>query len=93
MAVGDDALAAGMDLVTGSELANTIDTEINKTRDYIAQLETTLMAVINALTYQDVNAIGNAGAYETKVGWNGVRLQWDVPGFVFGTELANLSDV
>lgn len=37
MAVGDDAAAAGMDLVPGSTLANTIDTEINKTRDYIAQ--------------------------------------------------------
>lgn len=37
MAIGDDALAAGMDLVSGSALLNTIDTEENKTRDYIAQ--------------------------------------------------------
>lgn len=37
MATGDDALAAGMDIVPGTTLANTIDTEINKTRDYIAQ--------------------------------------------------------
>lgn len=36
MAIGDAAAAAGMDLVSGSALANTIDTEINKTRDYIA---------------------------------------------------------
>lgn len=37
MAIGDDALAAGMDLVSGSTAANTLDTEENKTRDYIAQ--------------------------------------------------------
>lgn len=37
MAIGDDALAAGMDLVLGTALANTLDTEENKTRDYIAQ--------------------------------------------------------
>ncbi|MCE4024660.1 hypothetical protein LXM50_01595 [Microbacterium sp. Au-Mic1] len=37
MAIGDDALAEGMDLVPGSALLNTIDTEENKTRDYIAQ--------------------------------------------------------
>lgn len=37
MATGDDALAAGMDILTGNELANTLDTEMNKTRDYIAQ--------------------------------------------------------
>lgn len=37
MAIGDDALAAGMALTAGTVAANTIDTEINKTRDYIAQ--------------------------------------------------------
>ena len=37
MAIGDDALAAGMQLVSGSALANTLDTEENRTRDYIAQ--------------------------------------------------------
>lgn len=37
MAVGDDALAAGMDIVPGTLPANQIDTEINKTRDYLAQ--------------------------------------------------------
>lgn len=37
MATGDDAAAAGMDLVSGSTLANTLDDEVNLTRDYIAQ--------------------------------------------------------
>jgi len=37
MAAGDDALAAGFPIVTGSELANTIDTEINITRDILAR--------------------------------------------------------
>ncbi len=37
MAIGDAAAARGMDLVSGTELANTLDTEDNKTRDYIDQ--------------------------------------------------------
>jgi hypothetical protein len=38
MAIGDDALNAGMEIVDGnSTLANTLDDEVNKTRDYIAQ--------------------------------------------------------
>ena len=37
MATGDDALAEGMELVDGASLANTLDTEDNKSRDYIAQ--------------------------------------------------------
>lgn len=37
MAIGDDALAAGMELVAGVKMANTLDTEVNLTRDYIAQ--------------------------------------------------------
>lgn len=36
MAIGDDAVAGGMSVLTGNELANTLDTEENKTRDYIA---------------------------------------------------------
>lgn len=37
MATGDDAVAAGMALVVGTSLANTLDTEDNLTRDYVAQ--------------------------------------------------------
>ncbi|AZS39977.1 MULTISPECIES: hypothetical protein [Microbacterium] len=37
MAVGDDALAEGFPVVSGSELANTIDTLINETRDLLAR--------------------------------------------------------
>jgi len=37
MATGDDALAAGIPVMTGTEPANTLDTEINLTRDVIAQ--------------------------------------------------------
>lgn len=45
MAIGDDALAAGMQLVPGTALANTIDTEINRSRDYIAQRTHDLLPV------------------------------------------------
>jgi len=37
MAIGDAAAADGMDLVSGSTAANTLDDELNKTRDYIAE--------------------------------------------------------
>lgn len=37
MAKGDDALAAGMPILDGSEQANTLDDAINETRDFIAQ--------------------------------------------------------
>lgn len=37
MAVGDDAVAAGMALVAGTSMANTLDTEDNLTRDYVAR--------------------------------------------------------
>jgi len=51
MAIGDDAAAAGMALVAGgSTLSNTIDTEINRTRDYIAQRTSTVVPVASGGT-------------------------------------------
>lgn len=50
MAIGDDALAAGMDILTGNELANTLDTEENKTRDYIAQRTNAITPVVKGGT-------------------------------------------
>jgi len=49
MATGDDASAAGMDLAPGSTPANTIHTEINKTRDYIAGFFTAAKAYADGL--------------------------------------------
>lgn len=38
MAVGDDAAAAGFSLVNGAtDLVKDVDTELNRTRDYVAQ--------------------------------------------------------
>ena len=45
MAIGDDALAAGMRLTPGTVLANTIDSEINRALDYIAQKTSAVMPV------------------------------------------------
>lgn len=46
MAVGDDATAAGYALVSGSAgLVKDGDLEINKTRDYIAQVKALILAV------------------------------------------------
>lgn len=45
MATGDAATAAGMATMTGNEPANTLDTEINLTRDYIAQRTNTVTPI------------------------------------------------
>lgn len=45
MATGDAAAAAGMAIMTGAEPANTLDTEVNLTRDYIAQRTSTVTPV------------------------------------------------
>jgi len=37
MAIGDDAIAAGMSVLNGTEQADDIDLYINETRDFIAQ--------------------------------------------------------
>ena len=43
MAIGDDALAAGYSIVNGaSDLVKDGDDEINRTRDYLAQLKVTI---------------------------------------------------
>lgn len=51
MATGDDALAAGMDIITTStDLVKDGGTEINKTRDYIAQQAGGTVAIANGGT-------------------------------------------
>lgn len=64
MAIGDAAAAAGMDVLTGNELANTLDTEENKTRDYIAQFAAGIRAIATGGTGADnaVQALVNLGA-------------------------------
>lgn len=43
MAVGDDAVAAGYAIVDGSVvLVKDVDVEINRTRDYVAQVKATI---------------------------------------------------
>lgn len=42
MAIGDDAAAAGYPLVPGSELVKNTDEEINRTRDFVAQVKNTI---------------------------------------------------
>lgn len=60
MATGDDALAAGIPIMTGSELANTLDTEINKTRDEIARRTSTVLPVVKGGTGSTTAAAARA---------------------------------
>lgn len=77
MAIGDDAVAAGMSIMTGSELANTIDTEINRTRDEIARRTSTVMPVAKggtgATTPADARA--NLGAASATHNHDGAYVQ------------------
>ena len=50
MAIGDIAASAGLDLVSGAALANTLETEENKTRDYIGALKLAMPARIRTGT-------------------------------------------
>jgi hypothetical protein len=50
MPVGDDAVAAGMTILDGSEQADDIDLEINRTRDYIAQRTSAVQPVASGGT-------------------------------------------
>lgn len=111
MAIGDDALADGMQLVPGTLPANQIDTEINRTRDYVVQrIKAALLALwpipINkggtgkTTATEALAALGgwrNSGAVAPNttpsLGWNGQRLQYEVPGYIGPTNLANLGDI
>lgn len=70
MATGDDALAAGMDVVAGTVAANTIDTEITKTRDYIAQRTSTVTPISKGGT-----GATSAGAARTALGISAAATQ------------------
>lgn len=99
MAIGDDAVAAGMDLVSGSAPANTLDTEENKTRDYIAQRTSAVTPVAKggtgatnaaaARANLDVPAKGQvtlrSGGNVITLYWNGSRVNINVDGIEVGT--------
>jgi hypothetical protein len=42
MAVGDEALAAGYSLVSNTDLVKDGATEVNRTRDYVAEVKSTV---------------------------------------------------
>lgn len=101
MAIGDDALAAGMDILTGSEPANTLDTEINITRDEIARRTNEVTPVAKGGTGSTTAAgsRANLGVPETAVAALKFtssafgRLWFEAPGVAFPTEIALASSV
>lgn len=115
---GDDALAAGLPVMDGTEKRQKGWLAINKTRDMIVNFVTSAIAALWPLsvarggtgsttaagarsalgvTPENIGAWENSGAvaagYAPQLGWNGVRLQYEIPGYAFPTELARLSDV
>lgn len=102
MAIGDDAVAAGMAVCSGTALANTIDTEITLTRDYIAQHKHPATPVANGGTGSTSaanarTALGitpaNIGAATTShthsaISSGGNSLGWDGTRFSTGATLA-----
>ena len=99
MAIGDDAIAAGMDIVPGTTLANTIDTELNKTRDYIAQRTSAVTPIAKGGTGANSASAARAnlgvpakvettlrsGVNVITLYWNGTRVNINVDGFEVGT--------
>ena len=87
MAIGDDATAAGIPIMTGNEQANTLDTEINFTRDEIARRGRRAVTPVTeggtgATTTADARAALGAqaalGYTPARVdGPNMARFQWD----------------
>lgn len=64
MAVGDDALAAGFAIVSGSTgLVKDGDTEINRTRDYVAQ--TKALIPVGKAAYRSAAGISSGTADPT----------------------------
>lgn len=105
MANGDAAAAAGMDLVASTDDRRDGWDEINKTRDYIAERTNAVTPVekggTGGVTVAEATANlhvwRNSGATAPgttpSLGWNGVRLVYEIPGYAFSTELARLADI
>ena len=71
MATGDDALAAGMQIMTGNEPANTLGDEVNLTRDYIAQRTSEVTPIRKGGT-----GATTAAAARSALGVPGKSLDW-----------------
>ncbi|TQJ31943.1 hypothetical protein [Microbacterium sp. SLBN-146] len=108
MAIGDDALAAGFALVSGTTPANQIDTEVNRLADWTANRTSSVTPVAKGGTGSTTaaaarTALGvtpvNIGAPETGVGslkftsTGFGRLLWEAPGVAYPTELCSLGYV
>lgn len=108
MAIGDDALADGMQLVPGTMPANQLDTEINRTRDYIVQRIASKIAALWPLPITRggtgkataAEAVAALGAVKDGIG-TGLefispgfgRISFKAPGVSNGTELARMADI
>lgn len=83
MAIGDAALAAGMQLVPGTTLAKDIDQEINRTRDYIATNAGVILPVAKGGTGSNTAAGARVAlgvpadtAVVHRSGTQDIRLEW-----------------
>jgi hypothetical protein len=80
MAIGDAALAAGMTLVPGTALANTLDTAINETRDFIAQRTSAVTPVAKGGTGATTASAARAALDVPQKGTSGGIAVMDITG-------------
>lgn len=95
MAIGDNGALQGMPLVAGSTAANTIDTELNRIHDYIADKAITNTRPVNrggtgattaagARTNLDVfskdETVNTNGTNNIEMQWTGSHIQFFVDG-------------
>lgn len=102
MAIGDAAVTAGMDVVSGTVPANTLDTEINKTRDYIAERTNAVQPVAKGGTggttpdaaVQNLGAVKSTSSptHHVGIGWTGARNRMTVNGTSVG-DIATTDDL
>lgn len=100
--IGDDALAAGIELVPGTAPASAIDEWINKLADELARRTMAVMSIAKGGTGQTtaegarnaLEVVSKVGAGDIRIlNIGGGRIQFEIPGYADPTTLAHVADV
>lgn len=91
MATGDAAAAAGMQVLTGNELAKTLGEEINRSRDYIAERTSAVMPIEKGGTGATTAAAARSNIGVVLTTTSGSSPGGKVPVYTAGGQLAAAS--